>query len=311
MRHFSRLASTSPVVFVLFGAALAAGCGEGAVTSTTGGGGSGGQTGGATIEGAPTCSNAEERIDVALGGKDDVSKVLLGGVAVASDGFQMPLGKYGALYVRTLDGSAPGALHTVTSALLRMPEDSDDPGTWYCGGAGSQAVIDSDFQTFQVLLRSVSSLGKCPGKPVEGGMEVCFPGQPCPPGISSTVAGASFDALLDGYESASGPFGGSEAKIVATIKGGGGHILLQATSIDPKSADVQTATLGLGTVTIPDGQPDAGAVYCIGKDSTLEYKISAGGPAPLHATLKNLSRLGACPGMAASGQIGLCMNMHE
>jgi hypothetical protein len=196
-----------------------------------------------------------------------------------------------------------------TAGWLRMPDDSPDPGAWYCAAAGtSQAMAGG---VYEARLQSLSRVGACPGLPVSGSMSLCFPEGDCgDPSLSSDVPESTF-AFTDGFY-----YGVSTSNIAPTARidlvADGGLWVMPTEDYDREAVDVATADLGPGFVIVPEGLPDAGALYCVGEGSTVDYRSDPYlGMVPVTAELV-VSRLGRCPGAEpATGSLTFCMNTSE
>jgi hypothetical protein len=231
----------------------------------------------------------------------------------AIGGAEISFGDWGALYLLGPGAEPTGEPEAVT-AVLRMPESSAQPGAWYCGGQGSAAQLGTRDLEPLVVLRDLSSLGACPGDPVAGEVDICFLDESCgAPAMASGLDGATFEVPIDGFIGIGGDIDGPEADISTTLFGGGGFVRLQATAVDPGAPEgvPQTSPLGIGWFLVPVGQPDAGAVYCIGAGSTFAYRIEAGFVTPLSANLTSVTRLGVCPADPLHGELGFCMSMSR
>jgi hypothetical protein len=149
-------------------------------------------------------------------------------------------------------------------------------------------------------LRSLSQLGGCPGGTlVEGEVNIALSSGEGPSGMTSTLQGASFAV----------PMGEGRW----TSKLGQAGVVAELFTETPMGAAIFAFEPGTGSpiaegayLIVPDGAPDAGAVYCAGPGSTVTTDST--GPDFLIETVsfKSLSRLGACPATAVEGSLDLC-----
>ena len=192
--------------------------------------------------------------------------------------------------------------------LHRVPRANE----WLCFDDASQYVTNGDGIT-GASLHNLASLGTCPGTPVEGTLELCFDSSCGTPGVAATIDGASFDAPL-GTQWSAGPGDGAFIVSADFGKSGGdgslgigGELELRATEVVQDGGTHESA-VDDGWIVMPLGAPDAGAIYCAGEGSSLQYE---GGDffTPHSATLTGLSRLGSCAELDGDGTGSLCVNM--
>ncbi|MEJ7735398.1 MAG: hypothetical protein WKG00_40205 [Polyangiaceae bacterium] len=294
------------------GTAGEGGTGASAGSGGAGGSGGGGAGGGPSVERAPQCDPLEAHLTGEIGGRAIDAPFAASGVT-AVGGAEISFGEWGALYLLG-PGALPSGDPEAVTAVLRMPDDSSDPGAWYCGGEGTAVQLGTRDLEPLAVLQDLSSLGACPGEPVAGEVDLCFLDETCgAPGMASALDGATFEVPIDGFIGVGSDIDGPEAEISTTLLGGGGFVRLQATGVDPAAPEgvPQTSPLGIGWFLVPAGQPDAGAIYCIGAGSTFAYRNEAGFVTPLSAKLNGVTRVGACPGDHVRGELGFCMNMDR
>ena len=253
------------------------------------------------------CGSAEARVTGEVDGTELSGSALPVGHAFV-DGVDVSFGALGGVFLPGAEITAPDTPIEATG-MLRLPDESNLAGSWFCAGPGSSIEMDADFTKSTFVARSVTALGACPGTPAAGQVDVCF-SQCSDPSLQSSLDGASFDRGVTAF-SAMGPVGGSVVRLRTLLSGGYGRLILEAIEIDFAATGEQTAPLSRGFLIVPQGAPDAGAIYCVGEGSTLAYTTSRAGIVPLSATLQNLSRLGSCPGTGVSGGISICTNFNE
>jgi hypothetical protein len=291
--------------------------GGGAVAS--GGGGSGGQPSGGGGGDAPggggagptlACDPLQSALSGSVGATD-----LSGTFDVLGQGYgfgaRLTFHTLGGIFLHGVDRPYPTEPVAV-EGLLRMPEEGPDPGAWYCAGPGSQFVTDGAFYA-DASLAITGRLGACPGAGIDGQIDICFDDPSCGGGswMRGELDGAEVDfdlAQVQGY----GELGSTRAVVEGAILWEqGGLVTLEAVDIDPRTTEIATSALGNAFFVVPQGTPDAGAVYCAGEGSTLTY---AGGPIPipLSAELRGLSRVGSCDDVQREpATIAFCMNQAE
>jgi hypothetical protein len=292
------------------------GGGGGATTTAGDGGGSSAAEGGAGTgaggEGPapPECEPLQSALLGTVDGQD-----LSGTFGVLGQGYgfgaRFTFPTLGGVFLRGVDEAYPTSPVAV-EGLVRMPQEGPDPGAWYACGAGSELVTDGTWYV-EATLEGVGRLGACPGATVEGFIDVCYGDVEC--GGGTTARGAIDGAEVDWELTSAQGYGelGSTSTVVESVilADQGGLITLEATEIDPEATGIETSALGEAFFVIPEGQPDAGAVYCAGAGSTLTYE---GGPIPipLSARLTRLSRVGrAQDAPSTDDTLGFCMNQSE
>jgi hypothetical protein len=183
-----------------------------------------------------------------------------------------------------------------------LPAVATRKQTFVCAGPGSFMSIDQEGGpgSWSARLASLSQLGGCPGgTPVEGEVNITLGNGQSPSGMTSTLQGANFAM----------PMG--ESFITAHL----GHpgVVAAAFTESPMGSAIfafeqaASAPIDEGAyLIIPDGAPDAGAVYCVGPGSTV---TTSGSPIDFlieTVSFKGLSRLGSCPATAVAGSLSLC-----
>lgn len=291
------------------------GTGGGGAPSSAGGplGGSGpgaGGSGGAGGEHASAleCDPLEARVAGMLEGAPiDESFTAFG--AMNTNTLHADFGERGALH---LELQGPDTAPMDATGFLRMPDDSAQPGAWVCVGEGSTIVRGDDWRTASATFRSLSTLGACPGEPVTGTVSACFGDDTCETGLTSTLESASFDLPFDSYfVTGLALIGSPQWDFEAVPDPVMGFVAMHVDDIDLLSTGRQTTELPSGYLILPDGVPDARAVYCIGPGSTIDYEMVEGTPDVLRATFASVSRLGACPGAGADGELQYCQRGAE
>ncbi len=260
---------------------LASGCSSnaavdpGAAGSTAdggAGGAAGGGVGGMGVGGSGEvgaagldCAPGEVQVEGTLGSADAAFQaapfqVLNFGdttsIAWLMDDETLRLSSLGITYFK---GTTPLGVSHPTGGVFRMRAG----GSWQfaCAGEGSTTTVGEGFASFE--LAQVATLGSCPGgQPVTGTIEVCYGGATteCDPGsVHSTLAGATFDAeLLSDLGHL--PQDSSVATMTAYLPAAG---LAHDAPIQLNAPGPLEAAVEAGYFVVPDGQPDAGAVYCI------------------------------------------------
>jgi hypothetical protein len=204
------------------------------------------------------------------------------------------------------DGEACNG-NAVYTGLFRMPTPGSDGGEWFCAGSGNASFAEDGSIDFS--LSEITRLGACPGKPVSGSVTVCIgvPGSGTCSGvdrtITSTLAGASF-AWSNPLRDFSGNLSGPQAEIVGEFAvtpeiadGAGSKLLIEyggLAGLVNSDGKVTGGVLGIGP-----GNPDAGAVYCIGGGTAVQQPDGR----TYQFTLTSLSRLGTCAGTPVTGSI--------
>jgi hypothetical protein len=198
------------------------------------------------------------------------------------------------------NGVCGGAMNTAN--LFQLPTT----GEWFCAGSAvshsSPSTLVPFLSNLTFDLSNLAKLGSCPGTPVAGTVTMCLDDPPtmgrCSgmgASISSTLAGATF-AWQEKY------WGGSVSEMDGTfdadlggpvpIVDGSDTFAVMAWSPQPGGGTVSGGILVIGP-----GNPDAGAVYCIG-GGTVSYPAG-----PFEFTLTGLSRLGTCADNPISGSV--------
>jgi len=270
---------------------------------------------------APTCDMGEVQVVGALGGQPVSGGFTPGSLVSTAQYFTF--GTFGTTYFPDAEGK-PGET-TAVRGLLRFPdEDPQRANSWYCAGEGSEVSVSKDVLSYSATLDSLSSLGSCEsGEPVSGQVETCYSSADC--GFDhtravSTLSDASFDIGVGTGNSSTvtgTPTGSAYVTLTSvsdpTLESG--FIRIESTTIDPSNPNTTgtlMTTLSRGFLIVPSGAPDAGAVYCVGEDSSLEYRMQAGAFVPVRSTFKSLKRIGACPATDACtpGQLRICGDLH-
>lgn len=191
--------------------------------------------------------------------------------------------------------------------LFRMPTPDSDSGQWFCAGSGTASFAPDGSVDFSVS--DITRLGACPGKPVSGSVAVCIgiPGSGACSGmdtaITSTLAGASF-AWSDPLRNFSaGPLDGPQTELAGefsvppeTRDGVGSQMLIEYGGLAGlENSDGKVAG---GVLRIGSGNPDAGAIYCIGGGTAAQPDGRT-----YQFTLTTLSRLGTCAGTPVTGSL--------
>lgn len=195
----------------------------------------------------------------------------------------------GRIVLSPEDSTAQGEA-VAASGLLRMPAEGPSPLDVFCVGTGTVLAPPGPAS---YSLRSLRTLGECPGTPVEGQVSISLKFAEGSP-IESTIPGAEFK-WSDQVASA-GPF-----QMDNTGE--------RAWNIDLSNDGVLIVDLYNGAVDgallmIASSSPDAGAVYCAGSGSVLQ---DSGNVTPTKIVLNDLSRLGTCAtAEPIDGEVDVC-----
>ena len=278
------------VVFVATLASLA-GCGGKVVvdgTSSMGGGAtstssSSSSVGGTTSSGPPpiaVCGPNELGILGSLDGQPLSYSVAEYGSFVWTGGLNLFAGTSAGQLVFFTNGPPAGdGQHTDAGfiGIPILPPEQQTPlnnhaGLWLCQAPGPTLQIDPGTGALaSAAFSALRSLGACPGKPVSGYLASCKGAKPdCSNGdLVGTVNGQAVHAV----------FGGSFNDVEILYEGQG--LLVPGADLSPY------------VFIMPQGNADAGAVYCIGGQDA--------------GKLTSLSRLGTC-GEAApiQGSLSVC-----
>lgn len=304
------------------------GGGDGAGASGAGGDGGGGgdpQTHDEPCDHEPTSGEKATctpgLIDV-LGSVDgeSIDDSALRGWGIIGGSTFSEIGTFGLLYFPAVE--AESGQSTPVRGLIGMPDESSRPGTFYCAGKGSEITANAESFAFTATLDSLSLLGACEtATPVTGEVEACFSAfaEGCEDSdVTSTIPGATFVLpLAGGYDTIVPGTGTPESAWVfagPTFEQGavdvGGFVRLAAEGLDEtEPSTTKTASITRAFFVVPDGAEDAGAVYCVGEESTVDYLIQDDGSVLVQrGTFKNLKRIGACPAADAcvEGQLSIC-----
>lgn len=197
-----------------------------------------------------------------------------------------------------LDAPADGR----ADGWFRVPEDQPDAGAWYCLDGVDQTLAPGD--VYAATAGRVTRAGPCPGEPVDGDVVMCLSPQDCDGAqtVQSTLDGAPFDLDLTfvlGTQTAERVFfeGFTE----------GAALRLDTFDVDYAAPDVEVAEIADGWLVVPPGLPDAGAIYCAGPGSTLEYAIDAPDIVrPITVELHEVTRVACPPRAEVEGALAVC-----
>jgi hypothetical protein len=261
-----------------------------------------GDTSGAVVA---ECNAGEVNIEAAVGDRTFSGTYQPSGLGMGGPGLVVSFGDDGRIYQRvslletgiypTEPVSGPG--------YVRLPSEGPNPGAWYCSGEDSSYVTANE-STAQLDLVEVGALGSCPGRPVSGTVEVCLGAASCGGQFAVTadleagtvehgLFGLLVGAAIDGSELTGEAFAGEYD---------GGVVYFRSGQLD-ETPGTHEADLTDAFFIVPGGQPDAGAVYCAGAGSTMQYM--GGFFDPVHVQLQGLSRLGTCP-LDDDGEMSVC-----
>ncbi|HEU4404718.1 MAG TPA: hypothetical protein VFS43_05445 [Polyangiaceae bacterium] len=266
--------------------------GQGGVAGTGGSGRSGGascQVGKAVVSGTVGATTVGESYSGVNGFAEPYD----------SDDLALSLGDEGRAYVRPAS-AAPDGQTVAATGLLQLPPSDGRARTFVCAGEGSTVTLaDADGSGWRAHLASLSQLGTCAGgTPVAGEVSITLGDGSEAPKLVSTLQGASFTvpvsnvALLGHVDRP-----GVVAEVFTDLRPGVAFFSFE---------EAATAPLDDGAYfIIPDGSPDAGAVYCVGAGSTVTMSGSGQNVLLEAVTLRGLRRLGTCPG-AAAGELDIC-----
>jgi hypothetical protein len=258
----------------------------GAATGGTGGAGSTGGAGGAGGASGPLCVSSKVGLEGVLGDAPFYATYPRTTTRTTGPIFESFFKTEGdvALFGETAftDGVAVPA-----TGFFRMPTEGPSGGAVFCAGAGSSMTKGTE-KRFD--LASLSSLGACPGTPVNGQITACLGDSSCVDGntFEGTLGDVSFDygAAITGW--------GGVIDIYQVRLDNGGFVVLDI---------VQDTVLG-GLLFMAPGGPDPGALYCLGSGS-----MQPGGPAPnaISFSVGGISRLGTCADAApVEGAVSGC-----
>ncbi|MFO0553637.1 MAG: hypothetical protein U0271_34965 [Polyangiaceae bacterium] len=259
--------------------------------------------GGFTPIAAPACGSLESRLVGELDGEAIDASFVTEGFARDEATFV----SFGDLGVVLLKGEADddGTLHG--DGWVRMPDDAaDEPSAWFCAGGESQLRITDNDVTGS--LTGLSRSGTCPGLPIQGSLTLCMDDTTslCAPSLTSDVPLFQFEVSPNMGYFLSGAIGSTSARLEVIV--GDGILVLDLEDLDFGATDVATAPVVPSFAVTPRNVVDAGAVYCTGAGSTLEYRVLNGFIIPLRATLVGLSRLPTCE-TERGGELGFCMDL--
>jgi hypothetical protein len=295
------------------GAGQGGASGQGGGAAGTGGGAGGGSSGAAGASGTggsagSTGASCQPDKAVVVG---SVGATTINEAYLATGGYEMPyfpasndvvlsVGDAGRAYLAAAS-PPPEGQPVAVSGILQLPSSDATKSTFVCAGDGSSlTVFGDDGPLYSSHLASLSQLGACPGgTPVAGEITITLGDGSPPPKVVSTVEDAAFNVGVNkvsmlGHDNQAGVV----AEVFTQPRQGVAFF-----SFDEAS----TATLDPGAYFVmPEGSPDAGAVYCAGAGSTAATTGVGSNVVIESVTLRNLSRLGACPGTAATGALDLC-----
>jgi hypothetical protein len=195
-----------------------------------------------------------------------------------------------------------GTPDTTDTVLVQMPSGTPFAGEWFCAGnvvLPSPGLPPPGGLQSVATLSSLTRLGACPVTPVAGTVTLCSSnpnsgGSYCSgygATVTSTLTTATFTSQgtnADGTSISDGIMGWAEDVIPASEPSG-----TELFIVYDKSG--WSGPVVGGVLVIGPGNPDAGAVYCIGGGSTSETSTTH------DFTLTGLSRLGTCAGAPAVG----------
>jgi hypothetical protein len=185
---------------------------------------------------------------------------------------------------RALDGAG---VVDVDRAFLQLDASLEAPGMLHCSGAGSGSTIELNVDEVSVQLQNLHPQS-CPGTPVEGELMVCPGGGACI-GVAGTLEGTSYEI---GFSQTS--WGGAGSAVTAYTRD---HGMLRLSL-------AEGGAVHWGIVAMGPETPFAGAIYCAGAGSSYELTEDDGLDT---ITLRDLSRLDACPTAASSDALAGCV----
>jgi hypothetical protein len=265
------------------------------------------RAGGSVRTGSPSGASCQPGKAV-MGGK--IGETVVNEVFAGSNGYALPydsddvvfsFGDEGRAYLRPAAGTPDG--ETVAArGLIQLPGEDARSRTFVCAGEGSTLTLAPfEGSGWAAHLASLSQLGSCPGgTPVAGEVSITLGDGSAPPKIVSTLADASFTVPVTSV----GLLGradrpGLSAEVFIDLRPGVAFVSFG----EGASARVDEG----GYFVVPDGSPDAGAVYCAGAGSTAVTSGSGETAVIESVTLKNLRRLGSCAAAPASaGSLDVC-----
>ncbi|HEU4533810.1 MAG TPA: hypothetical protein VFS00_06815 [Polyangiaceae bacterium] len=210
------------------------------------------------------------------------------------------VGEEGRLFARPTTPLAAGQASSITG-LLQLPETRSRAASFVCAGPGSRLTLDPKGNVpWSARLSSLSKLGACPGgTPVAGEVAITLGDGRQPSGMTSTIEGA--------------PFAAPVGDVAVSSNADNSAVTAEVFSLSPMGSVVfsferaGTAPLAEGAfLIVPEGGPDAGAVYCAGAGSTVRTGGSGSDFFLESVSLQGLTRLGTCQGAAAEGELYLC-----
>lgn len=270
-------------------------------------GGGAGRASGSAAAGNPSGASCQLGRAVMKG---KIGETVVNGAFAGSNGYALPydaddvvfsFGDEGRAYLRPAAGTPDG--ETVAAiGLIQLPGEDARSRSFVCAGEGSTLTLAQfEGSGWAAHLASLSQLGSCPGgTPVAGEVSITLGDGSAPPKIVSTLADASFTVPVTSV----GLLGradrpGLSAEVFTDLRPGVAFVSFG----EGASARVDEG----GYFVVPDGSPDAGAVYCAGAGSTAVTSGSGESAVIESVTLKNLRRLGSCAeATAAAGSIDMC-----
>jgi hypothetical protein len=214
-------------------------------------------------------------------GIDDFSAMRTG--LMVFDG-SAPLG-LDSVALRSLEGQGEVA---IDRSVLQLFGELTTPGELFCTGEASGSTMSLNVDEVTLDLQNVHSLGSCPGTPVDGELTFCGGfGGGCESALSGTLEGMAVTS--NSSQSSLATEGGT-----STWYGDDRELLNMVTDA---AGNVVWAIFVAGPET-----PFAGAVYCAGEGSSYVADDDSA-----TYTLRNLSKLAACPTDASADALTGCV----
>jgi hypothetical protein len=214
----------------------------------------------------------------------------------------LTFGGVGRAFLRPTAPPFPGQVTFGVTGMVDLPASETRQQSFVCAaGPGSlMTVVPDQNVPWVARLRSLSQLGGCPGgTPVEGEVNVTLGSGQGPSGMTSTLQGASFAMPMgEGRWTSNLDHAGVVAELFTESPMGTVIFAFEQAATAPVAEGAY--------LIVPDGAPDAGAVYCAGSGSgvttsgtEIDFSIAT-------VSFRNLTRLGACPATAVAGSLDLC-----
>jgi hypothetical protein len=182
---------------------------------------------------------------------------------------------------------AGAGLVEVDRAFLQLDATVEAAGPLYCSGPGSGSTIELNIDEVSVQLQNLHRQS-CPGTPVDGELMVCPGGADCI-GVAGTLEGTSFEIGFSQTQ-----WGGAGSSVTAYTRD---HGLLRLSL-------AESGAVPWGLVEMGPETPFAGAIYSAGAGSSYEVTADDGLGT---ITLRDLSRLDACPASASTDALSGCV----